>query len=59
MSQSPGKPIPYVAPPKPRTIGEKFYAATKRLHLNYNMVTSLYMMEPMERAIISKIINFL
>lgn len=27
----------------------------QRLHLNYNMITSLYMMEPMERTIISKI----
>jgi hypothetical protein len=26
----------------------------KRLHLNYNMITSLYMMEPMERTIISE-----
>lgn len=57
MSNSPGKPIPYVPPQKPRGFTEKLCAVTKRLHLNYNMVTSLYMMEPMERAIISKPTN--
>lgn len=54
MTGSPGKPIPYEAPPPPRNLKEKIVAATRKFHLNYYMVTSLYMMEPMERAIISK-----
>lgn len=54
MVDSPGKPIPYAAPPEPKGIAEKFVAYSKRLQCNYNMATSLYMMEPVERAIISE-----
>ncbi|CAL8071562.1 unnamed protein product [Orchesella dallaii] len=50
---SPGRPLPYVAPPPPKGAYEKTVAFIGLVHRNYNMITSLYMMEPMERAIIN------